>query len=197
MTKSKDTLLRPLIAIAVFSVLLGLVYPLAFTGVAQVLFPGKADGSRIEVEGTLVGSELIGQDFRDLPRYFQSRPSATDYSADASAFNNLGPNSRELAEFFSEQLRAYLKRERPYDPGLTAAEVPADAVTTSGSGVDPDISQANARIQAHRVAAVRGLALGRVLELIAANTDGRALGVFGEPGVNVLRLNLALDGEER
>ena len=183
------------IAIVFLTLIFGLAYPLLTTGVSQVLFPNAANGSRIEVDGRLVGSKLIGQDFRGLPRYFQSRPSATEYSADVTFFNNLGPNIRELSEFFAEELAAYLKRERPYDPGLNAADVPVDAVTTSASGVDPHISAANARIQAHRVAAVRGVPLSRVLELIDAHTDGRFLGLFGEPGVNVLELNLALDKE--
>jgi K+-transporting ATPase ATPase C chain len=192
---AKDTLLRPAIAIVVFSVLLGLAYPLVMTGVSQVVFGSKADGSRLEVEGKVVGSELIGQDFRGLPRYFQSRPSVTGYSANVTYFNNLGPNNRELSAFFRKQLDAYLKRERPYGPGLTAENVPVDAVTTSASGVDPLISEANARIQARRVAAVRGLSLERVLELVSENTDDRDLGVFGEPGVNVLKLNIELDEE--
>lgn len=193
MPRTKDILLRPAIAIVLFSVLLGIVYPLAVTGVSQLLFPGKADGSRVELDGRVVGSELIGQDFGDLPRYFHSRPSATGYAANASAFANLGPNDRALSEFFEEQLDAYLKLEGRYDRGLTAAEVPVDAVSNSASGVDPLISQANARIQAHRVAAVRGLQLARVLELVSENTDDRDLGVLGEPGVNVLKLNIALE----
>ncbi len=216
MPNATKYILRPIVAIAVFSVLLGLVYPLVVTGVSQVLFPGKADGSRVEVDGKMVGSELIGQDFRRQaigkdgkpltdeegepvlvadPAYFQSRPSVTGYSANASGFNNLGPNSKELSEFFEEELDAYLAREGRYDKGLTAAEVPVDAVTTSASGVDPHISQANARIQAHRIAAVRDLSLGDVLDLIDDNTDGRFIGLLGEPGVNVLELNIALDKE--
>jgi K+-transporting ATPase ATPase C chain len=182
------------LVLAFFTLLLGVVYPLATTGVAQALFPGAAAGSRVEAGGRVVGSELIGQDFRGLPRYFQGRPSATGYSADVTYFSNLGPNSRELSELIAEQLDAYLARERRYDKGLAAAAVPVDAVTTSASGVDPHISVANAGIQAHRVAAVRGLPLGRVLELVDAHTDGRFL-VFGEAGVNVLGLNLALDRE--
>lgn len=183
------------IALVFFTLLLGIAYPLATTGVAQVLFPGAADGSRIEVDGRVVGSELIGQDFRGLPRYFQGRPSATEYSANVTYFNNLGPNSRELSELFEAELDAYLAREGRYERGLTAADVPVDAVTTSASGVDPHISEANARIQAHRVAAVRGLPLDRVLELVAEHTEGRFL-LFGEAGVNVLALNIALDREE-
>ncbi|HEX5928370.1 MAG TPA: K(+)-transporting ATPase subunit C [Solirubrobacterales bacterium] len=183
------------VALAFFTLLLGAAYPLAITGVARALFPGAANGSKVEVGGRVVGSELIGQDFGGDPRYFQGRPSATEYSADVTYFNNLGPNSRELSELFAEELKAYLTRERHYDKGLTAAEIPVDAVTTSASGVDPHVSEANARVQAHRVAAVRGLPLDRVLELVAAHTEGRFL-VFGEAGVNVLTLNIALDREE-
>lgn len=180
-------------AIVLLTALLGLAYPLVTTGLAQLLFPGGANGSKVEIDGRVVGSRLIGQDFMGLPRYFQSRPSATGYSADVTYFNNLGPNSRELADLFAAELAAYLKRERPYDPGLAAAGVPVDAVTTSASGVDPHVSEANARIQARRVAAVRRLPLDRVLDLVSEHTEGRFLALFGEPGVNVLRLNLALD----
>ena len=186
-----------IIAIVVITLLFGVIYPLATTGVAQVLFPGKADGSQIERDGKVVGSRLIGQDFRGRPRYFQSRPSATGYSANVTYFNNLGPNSKDLSDLFKENLAAYLKRERPFSPGLGRADVPVDAVTTSASGVDPHISEANARIQARRVAEERGLELKWVLELVDDNTDGRALGVLGEPGVNVVELNLALDQEAR
>ncbi len=183
------------IAIVLLTLTLGLAYPLLTTGVSQVLFPNASNGSRVEVEGKLVGSKLIGQDFRGLPRYFQSRPSATEYSADVTFFNNLGPNNKELSEQFEAELAAYLKRERPYDRGLTAASVPVDAVSTSASGVDPQISVANARIQAHRVAAVRHLPLQRVLDLVSEKTEGRFLGLFGEPGVNVVELNLSIDKE--
>lgn len=181
------------LALAFLTLLLGIAYPLATTGIAQVLFPGAADGSKVEVDGKVVGSELIGQDFSGDPGYFQGRPSATEYSANVTYFNNLGPNNKELSELLAEELDAYLAREGRYDKGLTAAEVPVDAVTTSASGVDPHISEANARIQAHRVAAVRGLRLDRVEDLIADNTEGRFLALFGEPGVNVLALNLDLD----
>ena len=115
------------------------------------------------------------------------------FSATASAFSNRGPNSASASVFYRKQLAAYLALERPYAPGLTKAEVPVDAVTTSASGVDPHISKANAAVQAHRIAAVRQIPLARVNALIEANTDGRFLGVFGEPGVNVLELNTALD----
>jgi potassium-transporting ATPase KdpC subunit len=206
-----------IIAIVVLTLLFGIVYPLATTGVAQVLFPNKADGSRIERDGETVGSRLIGQDFQRPvlgpdgqpeedeegnpvlepdPRYFQSRPSATGYSANVTFFNNLGPNNQELRDLFAENLSAYLERERPYSSDLQPGDVPPDAVQTSASGVDPHISEANAEIQAGRVAQERGLELERVLELVEDNTDGRFLGVLGEPGVNVLELNLALDDEE-
>jgi potassium-transporting ATPase KdpC subunit len=176
-------LISSVVAIVVVTVALGLVYPLATTGVAQVLFPDKADGD----------IRLIGRDFSGRPAYFQSRPSATGYSADVTFFNNLGPNSRELSRRFEENRAAYERRER-LRPG---EDVPVDAVTTSASGVDPHISEANARIQARRVAAQRGLPLERVLELVEENTDGRFLGVLGEPGVNVRELNGALDREGR
>jgi K+-transporting ATPase ATPase C chain len=197
MSHLRKDLTTAAIAIVFFTLTLGIAYPLLTTGVSQLLFPGTSDGSRIEVDGKLVGSRLIGQDFRGLPRYFQSRPSVTEYSADVTYFNNLGPNNKELSEFFAEELASYLAREGRYDKGLSADEVPVDAVTTSASGVDPHISEANARIQAHRVAAVRKLALERVEDLIEDNTDGRFLALFGEPGVNVLKLNLALDQEEK
>jgi K+-transporting ATPase ATPase C chain len=195
MRSLRKDLITATIAIVFLTVVLGIVYPLVVTAVSQVLLSNAANGSKVEVEGRVVGSKLIGQDFRGLPRYFQGRPSATEYSADVTYFNNLGPNNRELSEFFAEELATYLKRERRYDPGLTAADVPVDAVTTSASGVDPHISEANARIQAHRIAAVRGLPLPQVLGLIDDHTEGRFLGVFGEPGVNVLQLNLSLDKE--
>lgn len=200
------------VSVLAFTVLLGLAYPLAMTGLAQLLFPGKADGSRIERGGAEVGSELIGQaftrrienparkgpEFVRVPdrRYFQSRPSATGYSGDVTYFNNLGPNNAELTRSIKGWLTDYLRLERPFTPGLERADVPVDAVTTSASGIDPHISAANARIQAHRIAAVRGIPLDRVEELIEANTDGRALGFLGEAGVNVLKLNIALDDED-
>ena len=183
------------LAVLAITVLFGLVYPLATTGIAQVLFPDQANGSRVERNGEVAGSKLVGQDFRRDSRYFQSRPSVTGYNPSVTYFNNLGPNSRQLARMFRANLRRYVALERPYDPGLRAGDVPVDAVTTTASGVDPHISEANARIQARRVAAVRRLPPRRVLELVAEHTDGRDLGVLGEPGVNVLELNLALDEE--
>ncbi len=208
-------LISSLLAIVVITALFGLAYPLAITGAAQVAFPGRADGSKIERDGKVVGSRLLAQDFRKPvldaagkpkldgdgnpvltpdTRYFQPRPStATGYNPAATAFTNLGPNSKDARDTFKANLDDYLALERRYDRGLTAAGVPVDAVTSSASGVDPHISEANAAIQAHRIAAVRGVPLARVRELIADNTDGRFLGVLGEPGVNVLELNLALD----
>ncbi len=184
-----------LLAVVVFTLLLGLAYPFGVWAIGQVAFKGAADGSLVHVGGKLVGSSLIGQDFSKHPQYFQSRPSADKYDPAATFFANRGPNQASAVVFYKEGLRSYLALERPYDPGLTAAQVPVDAVTASASGVDPHISQANARIQAHRIAAVRHLSLARVNELIAQHTDGRFAGFLGEPGVNVLELNIALDKE--
>ncbi len=191
----RRTALTSILAVIAFTLVFGLAYPLAMTGIAQVAFPGKADGSKLTVNGRLVGSSLIGQDFKGDPRYFQSRPSQSGYAANATYFSNSGPNSVEEREAVREALAAYLKLNRPYDKSLVKADVPVDAITMSGSGVDPEISEANAKVQAHRIAAVRHLSLGRVEGLVAAHTNGRFLGVFGEPGVNVLQLNLALDEE--
>jgi K+-transporting ATPase ATPase C chain len=184
-----------LLAIVVMTVFLGLVYPLAITGISQVVFPGKANGSKLSVDGKVVGSSLIGQDFKGDPRYFQPRPSATGYSGNVTYFGNVGPNSVEGREEVREYIKAYLHLEKHFDRSLTSAGIPVDAVTQSASGVDPHISAANASIQAHRIAAVRKLPLARVEGLISANTDGRSLGLLGEPGVNVLELNIALDKE--
>lgn len=186
------------LAVVVLTLVLGLAYPLAMTGVAQIAFPGRADGSQIRgAEGRVAGSRLLGQDFAGQPEYFQARPSATGYDPSATFFSNRGPNSAAARVFYRDALAAYLKRERPYVLGLDRAAVPVDAVTTSGSGVDPHISPANACIQAHRIAAVRRLPLDRVRDLVAEHTDGRFLGLVGEPGVNVLELNLVLDREAR
>jgi potassium-transporting ATPase KdpC subunit len=209
------------IAIVVFTILLGLLYPLAITGISQVAFPGNANGQRIHVGGKLVGSKLIGQNFGTAvlekngkakevkgaivtepdPRYFQTRPSATEGGADnaaASTFSNHGPNSTRTEEADAENIKSYLElntapNKQQYDPGLTVAKIPVDAVNSSASGLDPEISQANASIQAYRIAAVRHLSLAVVDELISKYTSGRGLGFSGEPGVNVLELNLALD----
>ncbi len=191
----RRTALTALLAVIAFTVLFGLAYPLAMTGVAQLVFPGKANGSKLSLNGHLVGSSLIAQSFEGDRRYFQPRPSQTGYSGDASAFSNLGPNSVDEREAVREAIASYLRLEKPYDRSLTVAQIPVDAITETGSGVDPEISQANAWIQAHRVAVVRRLPLARIDALIAKHTDGRFLGVFGEPGVNVLELNIALDKE--
>lgn len=207
--------LTAVLSMIFMTVLLGVLYPLAVTGVSQVIFPGNANGQQVKVDGRLVGSKLIGQNFatpvlgkngkpeeekgeivtKADPRYFQTRPSATvpaDNDA-ATTFSNLGPNNKTTEKATAEHIKAYLELNKPYDPRLTVAQVPVDAATTSASGVDPDISLADARIQAYRVASVRHIALARVLALVSRYTDGRSLGIFGEPGVNVLELNLALD----
>jgi len=198
-----------LIGIVVLTVLLGLAYPLVITGVSQVAFPGNANGQKVYVNGRLVGSKIIGQSFAKPvldkngkpkeeegelvtepdQRYFQSRPSATEggaYNAAASTFSNRGPNDTATEEADAENIKAYLELEKPYDPGLTTAEIPVDAVNTSASNLDPEV-------QAHRVAAKRRMPLSVVDGLISNYTDGRGLGFSGEPGVNVLELNLALD----
>jgi len=214
----RKDLIRGSIVLVVFTLLLGVAYPLVMTGIAQVTFGDKADGSLIRQNGTVVGSHLLARDFsRPLlgtdgkpkqdadgnvltepdPKYFQARPSATGYSATVTYFPNRGPNQASTRDLTRQHLAAYLALERPYSPGLKASQVPVDAATFSASGVDPHISKANAAIQARRVAAVRKLPLARVQELISENTAGRALGIFGEPGVNVTDLNLALDQEAR
>jgi K+-transporting ATPase ATPase C chain len=201
-------LISSALAVVFFTILLGLAYPLVVTGVSQVAFPNKADGSTITRNGKVVGSKLIGQPFvidtgkkdadgnaitKPDPKYFQPRPSADSYNPAGTYFSNRGPNQASARFFYRDQLAAYLALERPFDRALTAAQVPVDAVTTSASGVDPHISQANARIQARRVAATRALDVQRVLELVDDHTAGRFLGILGEPGVNVTTLNLALD----
>jgi potassium-transporting ATPase KdpC subunit len=218
----KRDIVTSAIGMIVFTVLLGLVYPLVITGFGQVAFPGNANGQKLYVGGRLVGSRIIGQSFATPvlekngkpkeakgavvtepdPRYFQTRPSATEGGADnaaASTFSNKGPNSVKTREADEENIEAYLELNKnpatkaEYDPGLTVAKIPVDAVNTSASGLDPEISKANAWIQAHRVAVVRHLALASVDGLIAKYTAGRGLGFSGEEGVNVLELNLALD----
>jgi K+-transporting ATPase ATPase C chain len=217
----RDTI-TSILAVIVFAILLGIVYPLAITGISQVAFPGDANGQQIHLDGKLVGSKLIGQNFgtpvlekngkvkevkgavvtEPDPRYFQSRPSATEdgaYNAAASTFSNHGPNSVKTREADEENTKAYLELNKnpatkgEYDPGLTVAKIPVDAVNSSASGLDPEISKANAWIQAHRIASVRDLSLATVDGLIAKYTSGRGLGFSGEEGVNVLELNLALD----
>ena len=181
------------IAVVVLTLVFGFGYPLLMTGFAQVAFQDKANGSLIEVDGKVVGSRLAAQEFTS-PRYFHSRPSATApaYNAGATTFANLGPTNQDLAKNVRDAAAKILRLERPYNPSLVIGDIPVDAVTTSGSGIDPDISPANAALQARRIAAVRKLPLATVQRLI----DGRSLGFLGEPGVNVLELNLALDKEQ-
>lgn len=190
--------LRPLgtglAMVLLMTAVLGLLYPVAMTGVLQGLFPDKADGSLVKVDGTVVGTDLAGQEFTS-PLYFHSRPSATTppYNPSATTFANLGPNTVALKDAVDANIAAALKLERPYNPGLTARDLPVDMVTTSGSGVDPDITPANARLQANRIAALRGLDRAEVDLLIDDNIRGRSLGFLGQPRVNVLQLNLDLD----
>lgn len=205
-------LLPALMMMVVFTVLLGIAYPLVVTGIAQGAFSEQADGSVLKENGKPVGSKLLGQTFTK-PKYFHGRPSAAgaaatgsdatdpndetktvpndpkDLSQDISSGSNWGPTNPDLLAAVKERAAAYREEN-----GLAKdAEVPVDAVTASGSGLDPHISIANARIQARRVARVRGIPLAEVNQLVDDNTDGRSLGFLGEPGVNVLELNVALD----
>jgi potassium-transporting ATPase KdpC subunit len=171
-------------------VLTGIIYPLFITGVAQVIFPHKANGSMVTVNGSVVGSNLIGQQFTQA-RYFWPRPSAagTGYDAMNSAASNLGPTSKTLIDRIKKDVATLIKA----DPGLTYGNVPVDMVTASGSGLDPDITPANAYAQVARVAAARGLPAAAVRNLVKQHVDGRQFGVLGEPHVDVLLLNIALD----
>jgi len=186
-----------LIAVVLLTAVFGFAYPAVMTGFAQVAFSHKANGSLIKHDGKVVGSELAAQEFKS-PRYFHERPSGTApvYNAGATTFANLGPTNLELAKNVKAAAEAILKLEGPYNQGLVIGDVPVDAVTTSASGIDPDISPAYAALQSRRIAAVRHLPLATVQQLIEQNTAGRSLGFFGEPGVNVLKLNLALDQEQ-
>jgi K+-transporting ATPase ATPase C chain len=183
-------ILPAIVAFLAFTVLVGLLYPLAITGIAQVAFPSKAAGSLVKQDGKVVGSSLIGQNFSG-PQYFHPRPSSAGdgYDAMSSSASNLGPSNPELLREVRRRLRLY-RAENGLPP---SQEVPADAVTGSGSGLDPMISPENARLQAQRVAEARGMTLDQVMALVRAKTTGRSLGFLGEPGVNVLELNLALD----
>ena len=180
------------IALVVFTVLCGVVYPLAVTAVAQVAFHDKANGSIVKVDGVAVGSKLIGQQFA-APQYFHPRPSVAGagYDALASGSSNLGPTNSDFLTTVQQRVAAYRQEN-----GVPESQpVPVDAVTASGSGLDPQISVANAKLQAARVAQARNLPVEQVLQLIDQHTTPREWGVLGEPGVNVLELNLGLDGK--
>jgi potassium-transporting ATPase KdpC subunit len=187
-------LVSSIVAIVLLTAFFGFAYPLVMTGFAQVAFKHQANGSLLKRNGQVIGSKLAAQPFTS-PRYFHERPSATapPYNAGGTTFANLGPTNSDLAKNVKTAAQAILKLEGPYNRGLTIHKIPVDAVTTSGSGIDPDISPANAALQSRRIAAVRHLPLATVQKLIDQNTDGRSWGFFGEPGVNVLKLNLALD----
>ena len=186
-----NTLFRPaLVLFVLLSLLTGIAYPYAITGIAALVFPREAAGSLVERDGKVVGSLLIGQSFSD-PKYFWSRPSATSPMADnavASSGSNLGPTNPALIDAVKGRVAAL----RSADPG-NAAPVPVDLVTASASGLDPEISRAGAEYQAARVARVRGLPVERVRALVAEQSRGQWLGFLGEPRVNVLALNLAID----
>ncbi len=183
---------QSIVMLVLLTLVTGIVYPLLVTGIAQAIFPRAANGSVIEQNGRAVGSTLIGQPFSD-PKYFWSRPSATSpfaYNSAASSGSNLGPTNSALTDAVKQRIEAL----RAADPGNTAP-VPVDLVTASGSGLDPHISPAAAEYQVARVARVRGISIDAVRTLVAGATEGREFGVLGEPRVNVLALNLALDGK--
>jgi K+-transporting ATPase ATPase C chain len=171
----------------VLTVLTGLAYPLLVTGLAKALFPHQANGSMVQVNGRTVGSAIIGQNFTK-PWYFHGRPSASNYDGLSSGGSNYGPTNQKLVD----RVQADLKAFRAEDPTFSGP-VPADLLTASGSGLDPDLSPESAEAQAARVAAARGMDLAEVRRLVQAHTQGRQFGFFGEPRVNVLKLNMALD----
>jgi K+-transporting ATPase ATPase C chain len=179
-----------IISLILFTILTGMIYPLAVTGISQLIFPGKANGSLIKKEGKVLGSELIGQPFSD-PKYFWSRLSATGpyaYNAGSSSGSNYGPLNPALFDAVKKRVQDLKAAD-----SLNTKPIPVDLVTASGSGLDPHISIAAAIYQASRVARTRGLTEEQVRSMIGQYTDGRSLGFLGEPGVNVLQLNLALD----
>jgi len=167
----------------VFSILLGLMYPLAITGIAQATMKDKANGSLIKIDGKVVGSSLIGQKF-DEPEYFNSRPSAVDYNAAGSGASNLGPSSKKLIE----RVKETINKEK-----LNGKKIPADMVLTSASGLDPHISLENAQAQIPRIAKVRNISEIKLNEIVNKNTDSDFIGIWGRQGVNVLKLNIAID----
>ena len=185
----RNTLIAVRLA-AITLVVMGIIYPLAMTGLAHVAFPDKSSGSLVEQDGSVVGSRYIGQQFEG-PQYFHPRPSAAGagYDAMASGASNLGPTSATLID----RIRSSLAQVIAENPGLVEGKVPADMVTASGSGLDPDISPANAEAQVPRVAAARSMSEEKVMRLVREHTAGRDLGFLGEKRVNVLELNLALD----
>ena len=175
----------------VLTVLTGLAYPIVMTGISLVVFPDQARGSLIVRNGKVTGSSLIGQNF-SAAGYFHSRPSAAGdkgYDASASSGSNLGPTNKALIEAVKSRLKGVIEE----NPGTTASQVPIDLVTTSGSGLDPEVSPAAAQLQVPRVAKARSISEDQVRRLVEQSTRGRWIGIFGEPGVNVLQLNLALD----
>ncbi len=171
-----------------FTILTGLIYPGVVTGICQLIFPSQANGSIVTgADGQIIGSELLGQNFT-RPEYFHPRPSASAYDATNSGGSNLGPTSQKLIDRVKNDAAAFRRENPDYD-----GPIPADMLTASGSGLDPDISPASAEAQLARVAHARRAAPAQLRELVAGNTAGRTLGLLGEPRVNVLRLNLALD----
>ena len=187
-------LFASVVAIVVSTVVLGFAYPALMTGVAQLTMSHQANGSLVERGGKVVGSSLAAQSF-SFPGYFHERPSATApaYNPAFTTFSNLGPTNPALAQLVKQNAAAILKLEGPYNTGLTIHQIPVDAVVPSGSGIDPEISIAYANLQARRVAQVRHLPLATVQQLIKQHTQQRTFAFLGEPGVNVLELNLAVD----
>ena len=186
------TAVRALIATVVLVIITGVIYPVVMTGFAHVALSHDAAGSLVQHDGTEVGSSRIGQAWTGK-QWFYGRPSAIGYDASTSSGTNLGPTSKPLSDDIAQQIDAILKLEGPYTTGLTAAQIPVDLITSSSSGLDPDISVAAARFQAPRIAAVRNIPLQEVQQLIDENTAGKTLGFLGEQHVNVLALNMALE----